>query len=402
MNPDLDLLKPYPFERLRQLFAGADKPAGQPLNLGMGEPQHAAPAFVLEALADALPQLRSYPATRGLPELRQAVASWLQRRFGLEAVDPEAQVLPVTGTREALFSIAQAVVDRRRDPLVISPNPFYQIYEGAALLAGAQLELLDCEPQRGYLPDYAAVDNDTWQRCQLLYLCNPGNPSGAVTPLETLVQVVELAQEHDFVIAADECYSEIYRDEARPPPGLLQAAQAAGVTDYHNCLVFHSLSKRSNLPGLRSGFVAGDAGLLQRYLAYRTYHGCAMPVHHQIASTAAWSDEAHVRENRGLYNSKFEQVMARLAGTLPLQMPEAGFYLWPDLGVDDEAMALELYRRYNLTTLPGQYLGRDSGNGNPGFGHLRIALVPPVEDCLYAADCLGEVIVNRGRAGAHG
>ena len=390
MNPELDLLQPYPFERLRALFEPITPGPERHINLGMGEPQHAPPDFVLQALADALPRVANYPATRGLPALREAIASWLTTRFSLAGVDPGQEVLPVTGTREALFSIAQALVDRSRDPLVLAPNPFYQIYEGAALLAGASIRFLDCRAASNYLPDYAAVDVDTWQRCQILYLCNPGNPSGAITPLETLVSLVQLANEHDFVIVSDECYSEIYRDEQSPPPGLLQAAEAAGIEGYRNCLAFHSLSKRSNLPGLRSGFVAGDGHILTRYLAYRTYHGCAMPVHHQIASTAAWSDEDHVRENRARYREKFEKVLARLEGALSVRSPEAGFYLWPQVEMDDTEFAQTLYRDHHVTVLPGQYLGRDGGYGNPGSGHVRIALVPPLEDCLHAANCLYE------------
>ncbi len=393
MNPELTLLQPYPFERLRQLLAGDLPPADKsPISLGMGEPQHAPPAFVLDVLANALPEISRYPATRGLPELREAIATWLQARFSLDAVDPESQVLPVNGTREGLFSIAQAVITRGDKPLVLSPNPFYQIYEGAALLAGAELRFLDCGADAGYLPDYSAVSDDIWQRCQLLYVCNPGNPSGAVTPLSTLVRLVELAQEHDFVIVSDECYSEIYRDEQAPPPGLLEACLAAGESDFRNCLVFHSLSKRSNLPGLRSGFVAGDASVLERYLAYRTYHGCAMPIHHQRASIAAWSDEAHVTHNRALYRSKFEAVLDRLSDTLTLAHPEAGFYLWPRFDEDDTVLAKRLHAEYNLTALPGQYLGREGAGGNPGAGHLRLALVPPLEDCLLAADRLREAL----------
>lgn len=392
MNPELDLLQPYPFERLRALFQDISPEPEQHINLGMGEPQHPPPEFVLEALADALPRVASYPATRGLADLRETIARWLMGRFALPEVDPERQVLPVMGTREALFSIAQAVVNRDDRPLVLAPNPFYQIYEGAALLAGASIRFLNCRAEGGYLPDYDAVDSDTWQRCQLLYLCNPGNPSGAVTPLETLVTLVRLAEEHNFVIVSDECYSEIYRNASSAPPGLLQAATAAGVANYHNCLVFHSLSKRSNLPGLRSGFVAGDGELISRYLAYRTYHGCAMPVHHQIASIAAWSDETHVRKNRDLYTEKFDAVLQTLDGVLSVARPEAGFYLWPYLGVDDTEVARRLYRDHHLTALPGQYLGRDAGQGNPGWGHLRIALVPPLEHCLHAAECLSEAL----------
>jgi N-succinyldiaminopimelate aminotransferase len=389
MNPDLQALKPYPFERLRELFSDLSPPADKPpLNLGIGEPQHPAPDFVLNVLATQLPALSRYPATRGIPALREAMARWLAVRFCLPGVDPESEILPVAGTREGLFAIAQAVVDRSCNPLVLSPNPFYQIYEGAALLAGAEIGFLDCRAEQGFLPDFDAVSADTWQRCQLLYICTPGNPSGAVMPMATLRNLVALAREHDFVIVSDECYSEIYADEGRPPPGLLQASVEAGWPDYRNCLVFHSLSKRSNLPGLRSGFVAGDARLIDGFLKYRTYQGCAMPLHHQHASISAWSDEEHVRENRRLYREKFDAVCARLDGVLTLERPDAGFYLWPRTPGSDSAFARRLYAEHHLTVLPGRFLGRDAGSGNPGEGHVRIALVPPLEDCLRAADAI--------------
>lgn len=389
MNPELDLLKPYPFERLRELFADLSPPAGStPLNLGIGEPQHAAPAFVMETLAQQLPGLSSYPATSGLPALRQAMSRWAATRFRLPGLDPETEILPVAGTREGLFAVAQALVDRSREPLVLCPNPFYQIYEGAALLAGAEIRFLDCREDTGFIPDFDTVDAETWRRCQLLYICNPGNPHGAVMELPLLKRLVALAREHDFVIVGDECYSEIYADEHNPPPGLLQAAVEAGQPDFRNCLVFHSLSKRSNLPGLRSGFVAGDARLIAAFLRYRTYQGCAMPLHHQAASIAAWNDEDHVRENRRLYREKFDAVCARLEGALEFRRPTASFYLWPRVPVADTEFARQLYSAHNLTVLPGRFLGRDAGAGNPGEGHVRMALVPPLEDCLRAADCI--------------
>ncbi|MEE4190974.1 MAG: succinyldiaminopimelate transaminase [Halieaceae bacterium] len=392
MNPELDLLEPYPFERLRDLFADLEPPAKPALNLGIGEPQHAAPAFVLEVLASELSGLARYPATRGIQELRNAMAAWLAARFKLPGVDPEREILPVAGTREGLFAIAQAVVDRSRDPLVLCPNPFYQIYEGAALLAGADIHFLDCRAEGGFIPDYAAVSSDTWQRCQLLYLCNPGNPSGAITPLATLRQLVALAREHNFVIVSDECYSEIYDDEASPPPGLLEACVQAGAPGFDNCLVFHSLSKRSNLPGLRSGFVAGSAKLIASFLRYRTYQGCAMPLHHQLASRAAWSDEVHVRENRAQYREKFDAVCERLEGVLDLERPAAGFYLWPQTPLPDTELARRLYAEHHVTVLPGRYLGRDTAAGNPGENRVRMALVPPLADCLRAADCLRDTL----------
>jgi N-succinyldiaminopimelate aminotransferase len=386
MNRDLELLQPYPFERLRQLFEGITPvAAGSHISLGIGEPRHPAPEFVMDELVRRLDLLARYPATRGIVELRSAISSWLENRFALVSVDPETQVLPVAGTREALFAIAQAVVDRSSNPIVLSPNPFYQIYEGAALLAGCQPEFLDCSADTGFLPDFDSVSKQQWQQCQLLYICNPGNPTGAVMPLATLTRLVELAQEHDFVIASDECYSEIYPDEAAPPPGLLQAAQAAGVKDYSNCVVFHSLSKRSNLPGLRSGFVAGDADLLERFLLYRTYQGCALPLHHQWASAAAWSDETHVVANRQLYRQKFDAVLNILQPVLAVQRPQAGFYLWPHTGGSDTQFAADLYHQHNLTVLPGSYLGRDVGKGNPGAGYVRLALVAELEECLEAA-----------------
>lgn len=392
MNPDLDLLQPYPFERLRDLFADLEPPAKPALNLGIGEPQHAAPAFVLEVLASELSGLARYPATRGIQELRNAMAAWLAARFRLPGVDPEREILPVAGTREGLFAIAQAVVDRSRDPLVLCPNPFYQIYEGAALLAGADIHFLNCRAEGGFIPDYDAVSSDTWQRCQLLYLCNPGNPSGAITPLATLRKLVSLAREHNFVIVSDECYSEIYNDEAAPPPGLLEACVQAGAPGFDNCLVFHSLSKRSNLPGLRSGFVAGSAELIASFLRYRTYQGCAMPLHHQLASRAAWSDEAHVRENRAQYREKFDAVCERLEGVLDLERPAAGFYLWPQTPLPDTELARRLYAEHHVTVLPGRFLGRDTAAGNPGENRVRMALVPPLADCLRAADCLRETL----------
>ena len=386
MNSDLNLLQPYPFEKLRRLFEPLQPPVDlAAISLGIGEPQHAAPDFVQQILMEKLPLLATYPSTRGIPELRETIANWLQQRFQLAAVDPNSQVLPVAGTREALFAIAQTVVDRQSDPLVLCPNPFYRIYEGAALLAGAQPVFLDCRVEHGLLPDFDAVPADTWQRCQLLYICTPGNPTGAVMDLQQLVRLVELAQEHDFVIAGDECYSEIYADEDTPPPGLLQACPLAGVEDYHNCIVFHSLSKRSNLPGLRSGFVAGDASLMQRFLMYRTYQGCALPLQHQWASAAAWSNEEHVCENRRLYRQKFSAVLAILGDLLSLERPPAGFYLWPLTPVSDTEFAAGLYQQQHLTVLPGQFLGRDSGRGNPGENHVRMALVAPVEQCIEAA-----------------
>ncbi|MGD8407903.1 MAG: succinyldiaminopimelate transaminase [Thiohalophilus sp.] len=397
MNPELDKLHPYPFEKLAALKSGATPPADlEHIALSIGEPKHAAPAFVFDVIRDALPTLSSYPLTRGSSALRQAIAEWLIRRFNLPqgSIDIEQHILPVNGTREALFAFAQAVVDRRQDPLVLMPNPFYQIYEGAALLSGAEPGYLDCNAENGFIPDFEAIDAKTWKRCQLLYICSPGNPTGAVMDQASLINLMELAERHDFVIASDECYSEIYFDEDNPPVGLLQAASAAGNDQFKRCVVFHSLSKRSNLPGLRSGFVAGDADILQVFHRYRTYHGCAMPPHHQLASLAAWSDEQHVEQNRELYRRKFESVMAILQPVLPVEMPEAGFYLWPQTPVDDKEFARRLYAEQNVTVLPGQYLSRDNGQSNPGRNRVRMALVAEQDECVSAAKRIKNLLEN--------
>jgi N-succinyldiaminopimelate aminotransferase len=386
MNPYLQRLEPYPFTKLRQLFSDLTPPTDRsPVSLGIGEPQHASPRFVLEAIAANLDRLANYPSTQGLPELRQAIASWLERRFQLSSVDPDHQVLPVSGTREALFAFAQAVVRPGPEALVMSPNPFYQIYEGAALLAGARPHFINCSAQSQFLPDFSAVTEQQWQNCQLLYLCSPGNPTGAVIPLSQLQDIIRLAREYDFVIASDECYSEIYFDEDTPPPGLLQACQTMDDGNFRNCVVFHSLSKRSNLPGLRSGFVAGDEKILHDFLQYRTYHGCAMPLHHQLGSIAAWSDEQHVMANRQQYRDKFAAVLAELEGHLPVAAPQAGFYLWPETPVSDTEFARQLYARENLTVLPGRFLARESNGLNPGENRVRMALVATQELCVEAA-----------------
>ncbi|MEM1112435.1 MAG: succinyldiaminopimelate transaminase [Pseudomonadota bacterium] len=387
MNPDLDLLHPYPFEKLRALFGDAKPNAAlEPIALSIGEPRHRSPDFVLKAIGDNLDRVANYPTTQGLPELRSAIADWLKQRFSLPGIDSAAQVLPVNGTREALFAFAQAVIDRDRQALVMSPNPFYQIYEGAALLAGATPRFINCEQRDGFLPDFGSVTEDAWRECQLLYLCNPGNPAGAVMPQDMLESLIQKAHAYDFVIASDECYSEIYPDEDAPPPGLLQAAAASGDSDYKRCVAFHSLSKRSNLPGLRSGFVAGDADVLKRFLSYRTYHGCAMPIHHQLASISAWSDEAHVRDNRSRYREKFDAVLAILDGKLAVSRPDAGFYLWPKTPVSDEQFARDLYLEQHVTVLAGRYLARDTAAGNPGVNRVRMALVAELDQCVEAAE----------------
>ncbi|WP_312763218.1 succinyldiaminopimelate transaminase [Stutzerimonas balearica] len=389
MNDALNLLQPYPFEKLRALLAGAQPPADKrPIALSIGEPKHRSPEFVARALADNLEQLAVYPTTLGLPALREAIAGWAERRFGLAAgaVDPARQVLPVNGTREALFSFTQAVVNRADEGLVVSPNPFYQIYEGAALLAGAQPHYLPCLAGNGFNPDFDAVPTDVWQRCQILFLCSPGNPTGALVPLETLKRLIALADEHEFVIAADECYSELYFDEANPPAGLLSACAALGRHDFKRCVVFHSLSKRSNLPGLRSGFVAGDADILKAFLLYRTYHGCAMPVHVQLASAAAWNDEIHVRANRELYRAKFEAVLQILEPVLDVARPDGGFYLWPKTPIDDQRFTRELFEQEHVTVVPGSYLSREVEGLNPGADRVRMALVAPLAECIEGAE----------------
>lgn len=388
MNPRLRQLRPYPFERLRALLADATPPAGlRHIPLSIGEPKHAPPAFVGEALTRALDTLGSYPLAAGLPELRAVIARWLETRFGLPSgsVDAAAMVLPVNGTREGLFAFVQAVVDSARPaPAVLMPNPFYQIYEGAALLAGAEPVYLNCDRELGYLPNLDAVDAALWDRCQVLFLCSPGNPTGAVMPEAYLRRAVELSAQHGFVIASDECYSEIYPDEAQPPPGLLQVAHAMGHSTFERCVVFHSLSKRSSVPGLRSGFAAGDARILDGFRLYRTYHGCAVPVHTQLASIPAWQDEAHVRENRRLYREKFTAVVPMLREVLDVELPDGAFYLWLEVG-DDEAFARGLFEQQHVTVLPGSYLARGTPGGNPGRGRVRISLVASVDDCVEAA-----------------
>ena len=391
MNPALHQLQPYPFERLAALKQGVTPPANlKPIMLSIGEPKHPTPTIIRDALIAHLHHLATYPSTRGLPGLRAAIADWLSWRFDLgpDGIDPETQILPVNGTREALFAVAQALIDPATQPLVMMPNPFYQIYEGAALLARAEPHYLPCTASNGFLPDFDRVSDATWQRCQLLYLCSPGNPSGAVMDQASLQRLIALAQRHDFIIAADECYSELYPDESNPPVGLLQAAAAMGLNDYRRCLVFHSLSKRSNAPGLRSGFVAGDARLIAQFFAYRTYHGCAMPIAHQHASLAAWQDETHVRENRALYREKFKAVLEILEGVLDCRQPEGGFYLWARTPEKDEtSFVRDLFASQHLTLLPGRFLSRPSAKGaDPGCGYVRIALVPELADCIQAAE----------------
>ena len=388
MNPDLNRLQPYPFEKLNALKATVTPPVSlSHIALSIGEPKHTSPDFVKQVLMDNIDKLSNYPTTKGLPELRESIAQWLSHRFhlGQDGVDPERQVLPVNGTREALFSFAQAVIDRSEKPLVISPNPFYQIYEGAAYLAGAEPYFLPCLPENGFIPDFSAVADDVWERCQLLFLCSPGNPTGAVTDSDTLKDLIELADRFDFIIASDECYSELYRDENNPPAGLLQACAEIGRRDFRRCVVFHSLSKRSNLPGLRSGFIAGDDQVLSRFLLYRTYHGCAMPVQHQLASAAAWSDEQHVKINRTLYRAKFDAVLDILGDCMNVSRPDAGFYLWPETPINDTDFAVQLFAQQHMTVLPGQYISREVNGFNPGENRVRMALVAPLQECIDGA-----------------
>ncbi|HWI10290.1 MAG TPA: succinyldiaminopimelate transaminase [Burkholderiaceae bacterium] len=389
MNPLLARLHPYPFERLRALTRDiTPNPAFAPIGLGIGEPRHATPELIKQAVVANLKGLASYPATAGEPALREAIAAWLARRYGV-AVDPLTQVLPVGGSREALFALAQTVIDPTRPgATVVCPNPFYQIYEGAALLAGAQVAFVNSDPARNFAADWASVPDAVWARTQLLYVCSPGNPTGAVMPLAEWQRLFELSERHGFVIASDECYSEIYfHDE--PPLGSLEAATKLG-RGFDRLIAFTSLSKRSNVPGMRSGFVAGDAAILKAFLLYRTYHGSAMGPVVQQASIAAWNDEAHVVENRALYRTKFAQVTPLLAAVLPVALPDAGFYLWADVsrvapGGDDVTFALGLLAKYNVAVLPGSLLARESNGVNPGAGRIRLALVAPAEDCLAAA-----------------
>ena len=390
MNPLLARLHPYPFERLRALTQGiAPNPAYAPIGLGIGEPRHPTPELVRQAIVDNLQGLASYPATAGDPALREAIAAWVARRYGV-TVNPATQVLPVSGSREALFALAQTVIDPTRPgATVICPNPFYQIYEGAALLAGADTAFVNSDPARNFAADWSSVPEATWARTQLLYVCSPGNPTGAVMPLAEWQMLFELSDRHGFVIASDECYSEIYfRDE--PPLGSLEAAVQLGRTDFRNLVAFTSLSKRSNVPGMRSGFVAGDAALMKQFLLYRTYHGSAMSPVVQQASIAAWNDEAHVVANRAKYRAKFAQVTPKLAEVMDVALPDAGFYLWADIatlvpGGDDVAFALGLLAQYNVAVLPGSLLARESQGRNPGAGRIRLALVAEIDECVEAA-----------------
>ena len=388
MTPNLKYLHLYPFEKLAQLKQGITPPENKsPIVLSIGEPAHVTPPLIEQALLDHIKGLSNYPTTKGIFELRQSISAWLVKRFNIPAnfINPETQVLPVSGTREALFSFAQCLIDATLKPIVIMPNPFYQIYEGAALLAGAETYFLNTLATDNYLPDFDVVPEIIWQRCQLIYICSPGNPSGAVMSQVNHEKLLCLAEKYDFVIASDECYSELYDDEANPPVGLLESAYSMGNTSFKRCVVFHSLSKRSNAPGLRSGFVAGDADILGQYFQYRTYQGCAMPLPTQQASIKAWQDEAHVIENRRLYRDKFAAFIEILRDVCEINKPSAGFYVWLKTPIADTDFAQQLFAQENITVLPGSYLSRDFAGINPGINHVRIALVAPLEDCITAA-----------------
>ena len=388
MNQNLNKLQPYPFQRLRDLFKGITPNAHyKPINLSIGEPKHDTPALIKAALVDNLAGLATYPTTAGVPELRQAIANWATRRYGIPMLDIEKEIIPVNGSREALFAFAQAVINTKKvaNPILICPNPFYQIYEGAAFLAGAEPYFLNTLPENQHAMNFDSVPVEVWNRTQLVYVCSPGNPSGKVMSLEQWKQVFELSDKYGFVIAADECYSEIYFDEAIKPLGALEAAQKLG-RDYSRLVVFSSLSKRSNVPGMRSGFVAGDAKILEQFLLYRTYHGCAMSPAVQAASIAAWNDEAHVIENRRLYAEKFKRVTPMLEGLLAVEMPDAAFYLWARSKESDTETAIRLYRDLNITVLPGSFLARDAHGINPGKNFIRLALVASLDECIEAAD----------------
>ncbi len=392
MNPDLSRLQPYPFEKLTALMSGVvANPELRPIPLQIGEPKHKTPDFISQAVTDNLSGLAAYPATAGMPALRQSIAEWLVRRYRLPALNPDTQVLPVNGSREALFAFAQTVVDRTRHsadggPIVVCPNPFYQIYEGAAILAGAEPYYVNTIAANDFATDFASVPEEVWRRTQLLYVCSPGNPTGRVMALEEWREIFALADRYNFCIASDECYSELYFDEAHPPIGALQAAHQLGRTDFRRILIFSSLSKRSNVPGMRSGFVAGDASLIKPFLLYRTYHGSAMAPAVQSASIVAWRDEAHVVENRRLYSEKYRAVLPILEDVLKTSMPDGGFYLWARTVQEDTVFARELFKAYNVTVLPGSFLARDAHGVNPGKGFVRLALVASLAECVEAAE----------------
>ncbi len=394
MNPNLAKLHPYPFAKMATLLEGITPNLAYPtpIKLGIGEPQHAPPQFVLDVISQNLGKIQNYPTTNGLPELRQAIADWLQRRFAVQAINADTQVLPVMGTREALFSFVQACFDssNTKKPYVVMPNPFYQIYEGATLLAGGQPYFVNCTAENNFVGDYANVPSEIWEQTQLVFVCSPNNPTGSVMGFEAWQNLLALSDKHGFIVASDECYSELYFDKA--PLGLLEVCARLGRDDFERCVVFHSLSKRSNLPGMRSGFVAGDAKLLTPYALYRTYQGCAMPIHHQLASIVAWGDEAHVEQNRAMYREKFDLWLDQLGEKLPLRRPDAGFYFWLPVK-DDEQFVKTIYEKLNIHALAGRYLSREmpdyqkNGN-NAGKNFVRMALVADIEQSQVAIDRL--------------
>ncbi|NOL49057.1 succinyldiaminopimelate transaminase [Pelistega europaea] len=394
MNPRLDLLKPYPFERLRALLADATPSSEYPthINLSIGEPKHDTPEIIKQAINANLAGLSNYPATKGDFELREAISHWIARRYDIPAPNPDTEILPCLGSREALFSFAQTILDGNPDSIVVCPNPFYQIYEGAAYLGGATPYFVNSDPARNFAPDWESVPEEVWKKTQLLYICSPGNPAGNVTPIEEWRYLFELSDKYGFVIASDECYSEIYFEEK--PLGVLQAARFCGMNDYKNMVCFSSLSKRSNVPGMRSGFVAGDANLLAKFLRYRTYHGSAMSSVISAASIVAWNDEQHVEQNRALYQEKFQKVFPILSSVLDVKMPDASFYLWAGTPVADTQFSKALFEQANVTLLPGSYLSRPGSldGTNPGFKRVRIALVAPVEQCVEGAERIAEFI----------
>ncbi len=396
MNSNLNQLQPYPFQKLRQLFEGVTRNAAlEPIDLQIGEPKHRTPDFIRQALVDNLDGLASYPTTSGTPALRSSIATWIARRFHLPAINPDTEVIPVNGSREALFSFAQTIIDcKSAGSVVVCPNPFYQIYEGAALLAGATPCFINTLPDNHFRLDYTQLSDDVWRRTQLIYVCSPNNPTGSVMTLDEWQELFALSDRYGFVVASDECYSEIYFNEGQPPLGALDAAHQLGRDGFPRLVAFNSLSKRSNVPGLRSGYVAGDAKILEKYLLYRTYHGCAMNPAAQAASAAAWNDEAHVIENRRLYRDKFSVTTALLSESLPVQMPDAGFYLWVKTPISDTEFTKRLYRDYNVTVLPGSYLARDVRGVNPGENYVRIALVASQEECIEAVSRIKRLLVQ--------
>ncbi len=395
MNPGLKNLHPYPFEKLaaltNEVVSNPDHPR---ISLAIGEPKHATPAFILEALKANLDSAAVYPTTRGSDELRETIAAWVCKRFNLleSSIDPNKNVLPANGTREAIFAFAQCMLNGQQTCKVLMPNPFYQIYEGAALLAAAEPIYLNCTKENDYIPDFASVSETNWRDCALLFICSPGNPTGAVIKEESLAQLFELSDQYNFIIAADECYSEIYFNEQEPPIGLLQTAAKLGRDDYKNCVVFHSLSKRSNVPGIRSGFIAGDENLIREFLRYRTYHGCTMAPYTQVASIEAWNDETHVKENRRLYREKFAAVLKILKPVMDVEQPDAGFYLWPRTPINDTEFCKVLLAEQNIVVLPGSFLSRESNGINPGANHIRVALVAEIQQCIEAAERIVETI----------